>query len=178
MGAKAKILVSILLIVIVGLALWQFTSPRDIPSVGTKYTQPGPFSEKGSWIILEKTSSGQVFLGISIANLTYPKAVLSTTYSIVLSKINETISSSYAKSITVRVTRLHLQDNYDGNFTGVDTTGQLSDAVQATTLFFFKTSATHQLQITITYTVYNLLLVGYTMDHTQTRSYNITQPII
>jgi len=177
MGTKAKIGISILLVVVLGLALWQFTSPRNIPAVGSKYTLSGPLSEKGSWIVSEKTSSGTVYLGISIANLTYPKPVLSTTYSVIISKLNETITSSYARTITIRVTGLTIQDNYDGSYTGLDTTGQISDAVQATTLFFFKTSADHQLRFTITYQVYNLLILGYTLDHTQTRSYNITQTI-
>ncbi len=93
MGAKAKIGISIILIVILGLAVWQLTSPRSIPSVGTEYVQPGPLSEKGSWIVTEKTSSGTVYLAISIANLTYPRAALSTTYSFLISKLNETITS-------------------------------------------------------------------------------------
>jgi hypothetical protein len=178
MGAKAKIGISVILIVILGLAIWQLTSPRSIPSVGTKYFQPGPLSEKGSWIVAERTGSGMVFLAISIANLTYPRAALSTTYSVLISKINETITSTYARTITVRVTSLTLQDNYDGKFTGLDTTGLVPDAVQVTTLFHFTTSADHQLQFTITYQVYNLLVFGYTIDHAQTRSYNITQTII
>ena len=178
MGAKAKIGISIILIAILGLAVWQLTSPRSIPSVGTKYVQPGPLSQKGSWIVAEKTSSGIVYLAISIANLTYPRAALSTTYSVLISKLNETITSPYARTITVRVTSLTLQDNYDGKYTGLDTTGLVPDAVQVTTLFHFTTSADHQLQFTITYQVYNLLVLGYTIDHTQTRSYNITQTIM
>ncbi len=178
LGTKAKVGTTILLITILAVALWQFTSPRNIPSVGTKYTLPGPLSEKGSWIVSEKTSIGSVYFGISIANLTYPKAALSTTYSIVISKLNETITSSYVRSITIRVTGLTLHDNYDGSYIGLDTTGQVPDAIQVTSLFFFKTSADHELRFTITYQVYNLLFLGYTLDHTQTRAYNITQTII
>ncbi len=178
MGAKAKIAISVVLIVILGLAIWQLTSPRSMPSVGTKYVQPGPLSEKGSWTVAERTSSGTVYLAISIANLTYPRAVLSTTYSVLISKLNETITSPYARTITVRVASLTLQDNYDGKFSGFDTTGLVPDAVQVTTLFHFTTSADHQLQFTITYQVYNLMVLGYTIDHTQTRAYNITQTII
>src|SRR6266571_1363526 len=137
MGSKAKIGISIILLLILGLAVWQLTSPRNIPAVGTKYTQPGALSEQGSWIQLEKTSSGQIYIGFSIANTTYPRTSLSTTYSILISKLNETINSSYTTSHTVRVTGLTLQDNYDGKFTGYDTTGQVPDAVQVTTLFHF-----------------------------------------
>src|SRR3989442_65292 len=168
MGARAKIGISLILVTILGLAFWQLTSPRSIPAVGAKYTQPGPFSEKGSWIQLEKTASGAVFLGFSVANITYPRASLSTTYSLVISKLNETINSSYTKPYTVRVRSPAIQDNYDGKSTGFDTTGQLPDAVQVTSLFFFTTSATHQLRFTLTYEVYNLLLIGYIVDHTQT----------
>ncbi len=177
MGPKAKIGISIILITIVALAVWQLTSPRSIPAVGTNYTQPGDLSEQGSWIQLEKTSSGQAYIGFSIANTTYPRTSLSTTYSIVISKLNETIESSYTTSYTVRVTGHTLQDNYDGRYTGYGTTGQVPDAVQVTTLFHFATSATHKIQFTITYNVYNLLLLGYTLDHSQTRSFNITQTI-
>jgi len=177
MGAKAKIGISIILIVILGLAVWQLTSPRSIPSVGTEYVQPGPLSEKGSWIVAEKTSSGTVYLAISIANLTHPRAALSTTYSVLISKL-ETITSPYARTVTVRVTSLTLQDNYDGKFTGLDTTGLVPDAVQVTSLLHFTTSAAPQLQFTIPYLVYNLLVLGYTIDHTHTRSYNITQTLI
>ena len=67
MGPKAKIGISIILILIVALAVWQLTSPRGIPVVGTKYTEPGPLSQQGAWILLEKTSSGFLYLGFSIA---------------------------------------------------------------------------------------------------------------
>ena len=177
MGAKAKIGISIILIVIVALAVWQLSSPRSIPAVGRKYTQPGPLSQQGTWIQLEKTSSGVLYLGFSIANTTFPRTALSTTYSVIISKLNETIKSSYTKTYTVRVTGLTIQDNYDGKYTGYDTTGLIPDAVQATTLFHFATSATHEIQFTISYDVYNLLLFGYTLDHSQTRSFNITQSI-
>ncbi len=177
MEPKAKILISLILIVIVGLSVWQLTSPRGIPPVGTKYTQLGPLSHEGSWIHLEKTSTGQLYLGFSIANTTYPRTSLSTTYSVVISKLNETINSSYTNSYTVHVTSLTIQDNYDGKFTGHDTTGQLPDAVQVTSLFHFATSANHEIQFTISYDVDNLLVIGYTIDHSQTRSFNITQNI-
>jgi len=37
MGPRGKILTSLLMIIAVVLAVWQFTSPALIPSVGTKY---------------------------------------------------------------------------------------------------------------------------------------------
>ncbi len=177
MGPKAKILISVVLIFIVGLAVWQLTSPRSIPAIGTKYTEPGPFSRDGSWIQLEKTSPGLLFLGFSIANITYPRTALSTTYSVVISKLNETITGPYTKSFTVRVTGLTIQDNYDGKYSGYDTTGLLPDAVQVTSLFYFATSADHALRFTVSYDVYSLLVIGSVIDHSETRSFNITQNV-
>src|SRR5438445_5761486 len=72
MGPRRKILISILLIFIVILAVLQFTSPRLIPSVGTKYLPSVQYASRGSWILLEISSHGRVFFAFSIANLTYP----------------------------------------------------------------------------------------------------------
>ncbi len=178
MGPKAKIAISAVLIVIVGLAVWQLTSPPAMPSVGEKYVQTGPLSKGGSWIEFEKLGSGSIFLGFSIANLTYAREALSTTYSVVISKVNETIASSYVRSFTVRVTSLTIQDNYDGKSSGYDTTGLLHDAVQVTGLFDFVTPANHEVRFTVGYDLVNLLVLGYTVDHSQTRSFNVTQNII
>ncbi len=178
MGPKAKIGISALLIVIVGLALWQLTSPPPMAIVGDKYVQPGPLSKGGSWTELEKLGSGSLLLGFSIANLTYAREALSTTYSLVISKVNETINSPYVKSFTVRVTALTIQDNYDGKTSGYDTTGLLHDAVQVTGLFTFLTPANHEVQVTVSYDLVNLLILGYTLDHSQTRSFNVTQNIL
>lgn len=82
------------------------------------------------------------------------------------------------KNFTVRVTSLTIEDNYDGKTTGYDTTGILHDAVQVTGLFDFLTPANHEVRFTVTYDLCNLLFFGYTVDHSQTRSFNITQNIL
>ncbi len=178
MGPKAKITISAVLIVIVALAVWQLTSPPAMPAIGTKYVQPGQFSKSGFWVEFEKAGSGSLFLGFSIANLTYAREALSTTYSIVISKLNETINSSFVKSFSVRVTGLTIEDNYNGKYTGYDAASSLNDAVQVTSLFTFLTPADHEVRFTVSYDVYNLLFFGYTVDHSQTRSFNITQNIL
>src|SRR5713101_8370435 len=149
MGPKAKIGISSVLIIILALAVWQLTSPPSIPVVGEKYVQPGPLSKGGSWIKFEKLGSGSLFLGFSIANLTYAKEFDMTTYSLVISKVNETINSSYVRSFTVRVTSLTIQDNYDGKSSGYDTTGILHDAIQVTGLFTFLTPGNHEVRFTV-----------------------------
>jgi len=53
MGSRGKILTSILLIIIVIIAVWQFTSPALIPSVGTKYLSSKQYANRGSWTVLE-----------------------------------------------------------------------------------------------------------------------------
>ena len=182
MGPKAKILISAVLIVIVGLAVWQFTSPPSIPVVGTKYLLTPEPSHQGSWVEFEKTGSGSLFLGFTITNTTFPRELTSTTYSIVISKVNQTIRSALVRNYSLKVTGLTILDNYDGTATGFDASSSLTDAVQVTTLFDFRTpnglSALHQLRFTINYDVYNLYFFGYTIDHSQTRSYNITQNVI
>ncbi len=179
MGPKAKIGISAILIVIVALAVWQLTSPPAMPVVGTKYAQRGQFSNRGFWVEFEKAGSGSLFLGFSIANLTYAReASPPTTYSIVISKLNETINSSFVKSFSVRVTGLIIEDNYNGKSTGFDAASSLNDAVQVTSLFTFLTPADHEVRFTVSYDVYNLLFFGYTVDHSQTRSFNITQNIL
>ncbi len=178
MGPKAKVGISAVLVVIVALAVWQLTSPPAMPAIGTKYVQPGQFSNRGFWVEFEKAVSGSLFLGFSIANLTYAREASSTTYSIVISKLNETINGSFVKSFSVRVTGLTIEDNYNGKFTGYDAGSSLNDAVQVTSLFTFLTPADHKVRFTVSYDVYNLLFFGYTVDHSQTRSFNITQNIL
>jgi len=68
MGPRGKILTSLLLIIIVVIAVWQFTSPALIPSVGTKYLSSTLYANRGSWIVLEVSGYGKVFLAFSIAN--------------------------------------------------------------------------------------------------------------
>lgn len=177
MGAGAKIAALIILIVIVGLAVWQFTSPSLLPQVGTKYSASGPYSVQGSWITVQTLNRGTVTVAISVANMTFPKLGIETDYSIVISDVNQTLTSSYFKGFGLKVTGLTLQDNLDGSTNRLNS-GPMTDAVQTTTLFFFKTSATHQLRFTITYQFYDILPIGSLPDNTFSSSFNITQTVL
>jgi len=178
MGPRGKILTSVLLIIIVIIAVWQFASPVLIPSVGTKYLSSTEYANRGSWVGLEVSGYGKVFLAFSIANLTYPRTTLPTLYSVVVSKVNETALPSYIRGFTVKLTALNIQDNYDGSTSAWAPSGNFPDAAQATTLFNFQTSANHQLRFTISYQLYEILFVGSLIDHSTTRSFNITQNIV
>src|SRR5437867_8768476 len=90
MGPRGKILTSLLMIIAVVLAVWQFTSPALIPSVGRKYLSSHQYANRGSWVLLEVSGYGRVFLAFSIANLIYPRTTLPTSYSLIISKLNET----------------------------------------------------------------------------------------
>jgi hypothetical protein len=182
MGPRGKIIITIILIIIVALGVWQLTSPLSIPSVGTKYLPATLASHQASYMEDERTGTGTLFLGISISNITYAREALSTSYSIVISKINQTINSNIVRSYTVKVTSLTILDNYDGTSTGFDAHSNLTDAVQVLAPFTFSTpndpSAPHQLRFTMTYDVYNLYFFGYSVDHSQTRALNTTQNIL
>ena len=73
MGARAKVIALVLLIIIVALAVWQFTSPSMLPVVGTRYSANAEYANRGSWTVKENMSYARAFLAFSIANLTYPK---------------------------------------------------------------------------------------------------------
>jgi hypothetical protein len=178
MGPRGKILTSILLIIIVIIAVWQFSSPAMIPSVGTKYLSSAQYANRGSWTVLEVSGYGKVFLAFSIANLTYPRTTLPTSYSLIVSKVNETVLRSYIRGFTAKLTALHIQDNYDGYTSAWAPSGNFPDAAQATTLFNFKTSANHQLRFTISYQLYEILFIGSLIDHSTTQSFNITQNVV
>jgi len=178
MGSRGKILTSLLLIIVVILAVWQFTSPVLIPSVGTKYLSSRQYANRGSWVLSEVSGYGKVFLAFSIANVTYPRTSLPTSYSLIISKVNETAPSSYGRGLTVKITALHIQDNYDGSISSWAPSGNFPDAVQATTLFNFKTSANHQLRFTISYQLYEILILGSLLDHSATQAFNITQNVV
>ena len=177
MGPRGKILTSLLMIIAVVLAVWQFTSPALIPSVGTKYLSSQQYANRGSWVLLEVSGYGRVFLAFSIANLTCPRTTLPTSYSLIISKVNETTPASYARSLTLKITALRIHDNYDGSISSWVPSGNFPDAVQATTLYNFKTSANHQLKFTISYQLYEILL-GSLQDHSSTQAFNITQSIV
>ncbi|HZY94535.1 MAG TPA: hypothetical protein VFE98_06700 [Candidatus Bathyarchaeia archaeon] len=70
-----------------------------------------------------------------------------------------------------------IQDNYNASST-TSGTGGLTDAAQVTSQINLQTSATHQLRFTINYQLNNIFLLGYSLDHSTTRSFNITQIVI
>jgi len=92
--------------------------------------------------------------------------------------VNETTPASYARGLTLKITALHIQDNYDGSISSWAPSGTFPDAVQATTLYNFKTSANHQLRFTISYQLYEILILGSLLDHSATQGFNITQNVV
>lgn len=96
----------------------------------------------------------------------------------VISKANESITGCLVRSISLRVTNLKIEDNYDGAWSNWGKTNALHIAVQVTGLVFFRTATDHQLRFTVTYETYQLFIFGYAPDHSETRSFNITQTII
>ena len=178
MGARAKVLALVLLIIIVALALWQFTSPSMLSVVGTKYSTSTAYANRGSWAIKENMSYARAFLAFSIANLTYPKTTLPTEYSLVISNVNQTLTSSLVKGLGVRVTSLSILDNYDGSVSKWGIAMNLTDAVQVTGIFNFRTSTMHELRITVSYQLFDLLIIGSLPDKIITQSFNITQTVL
>ena len=178
MGAKAKVMALVLLIIIVALALWQFTSPMMLPVVGTRYSANTAYSNRGTWIIQQNMSYAKSFLAISIANLTYPKTTFPTEYSLVISNMNQTLTNTLVKGLGVKVTSLGILDNYDGSTSKWGISMNITDAVQATGIFNFHTSTMHELRITVSYQLYDLLIIGSIPDKTITQSFNITQTVL
>ena len=178
MGVRKKIAVSIVLIIIVAVAVWQFTSPQLLPIVGIKYSTFGPYSNRGSWIIMETMRYGDAYLAISISNVTFPRTGIGTDYSLVISDVNHTITNSIVKGFGVRVTGMSIQDSVDGSTSTWGNGHDVSDAVQATSIFFFRTSTNHMLRFTLTFQLYDLLPLGSIPDQTVTNSFNITQTVL
>jgi hypothetical protein len=178
MGVKAKIAIVVLLLVIVIVAVWQFTSPAQLPVVGDKYTSQPSYSNRGSWTILENMSYGRAYFAFSIANTSYPRTTLPTYYELTISNLNQTITNSLIKGFGVRVTTITLQDNLDGSTSKWGISDNITDAVQADGVFNFHTSARHELRFTVTYQLYDLLLVGSIPDKTLTDSFNATQNVL
>jgi hypothetical protein len=178
LGIRKKIAVSILLITIVALAVWQFTSPQLLPSVGSKYTTLGPYSNRGSWTFSETMRYVKAYLAISISNVTFPRTGIGTDYSIVISDVNQTITNSIVKGLGVRVTGLNIQDSVDGSTSTWGNGNAVNDAAQTTSIFFFKTSTNHMLRFTLTFQLYDLLPLGSISDLTVTDSFNITQIVL
>ncbi|HVH14284.1 MAG TPA: hypothetical protein VNA15_01020 [Candidatus Angelobacter sp.] len=178
MGVRKKVAVSILLIIIVALAVWQFSSPQLLPPVGNKYSTFGPYSNRGSWTFPETLQYGRAYFTISISNVTFPRAGIGTDYSLVISDVNQTITNSIVKGFGVRVTGMSIQDSVDGSTSTWGNGNAVSDAVQATSVFFFRASTDHMLRFTVTFQVYNLLPLGSIPDQTVTSSFNITQRVL
>ena len=178
MGVRKKIAVSILLIIIVALAVWQFTSPQLLPQVGSKYSIPGPYSNRGSWTLHQTLRYGQAYVAISISNVTFPRTGIGTDYSLVISDVNQTITNSIVKGFGVRVTGMFIQDSVDGSTSTWGNGSAVSDAVQATSIVFFRTSTNHMLRFTVTFQLYDLLPLGSIPDQIITSSFNITQTVL
>jgi hypothetical protein len=178
LGVRKKVAVSIVLIIIVALAVWQFTSPQQLPPVGSKYSTFGTYSNRGSWTLNETMRYVTAYLAISISNITFPRTGIGTDYSLVISDVNQTITNSIVKGFGVRVTGLNIQDSVDGSTSTWGNGNAVSDASQATSVFFFKTSTNHMLRFTVTFQLYDLLPLGSIPDLTVTSSYNITQTVL
>lgn len=178
MGVRKKVAVSIVLIIIVALAVWQFTSPQQLPPVGSKYSTFGTYSNRGSWTLNETMRYVTAYLAVSISNITFPRTGIGTDYSVVISDVNQTITNSIVKGFGVRVTGLNIQDSVDGSTSTWGNGNAVSDAAQATSIFFFKTSTNHLLRFTVTFQLYDLLPLGSIPDLTVTSSYNITQTVL
>lgn len=177
MGAKAKIAIVFLLLVIVVLAIWQFTSPAQLPVVGYKYTSLPIYTNRGNWILLENMSYGRAYIAFSIANSSYPRTTLQTYYTLTISNVNQTITSTYVKGFGLRVTSITVEDNYDGSTSKWGIAANVTGAIQANGVFNFRTSAVHDLRFTISYQLYDLLLLGSIPDKTLVDSFNITQNV-
>jgi hypothetical protein len=178
LGVRRKIAVSVVLIVIVALAVWQFTSPQLLPPVGRKYASSGLYANRGNWTFLETMRYVETYLAISISNVTFPRTGIGTDYSLVISDVNQTILNSIVKGLGVRVTGMNIQDSVDGSTSTWGNGNAVSDAAQATSIFFFKTSTTHMLRFTVTFQLYDLLPLGSIPDQTVTHSFNITQTVL
>jgi len=146
--------------------------------VGSEYSAFGPYSNRGSWTIPETMQYVRAYLAISISNLTFPRTGIGTDYSLVISDVNQTVTNSLVKGFGVRVTGMNIQDSVDGSTSTWGNGNAVSDAVQATGIFFFRTSTNHMLRFTITFQLYDLLPLGSIPDRTVTRSFNITQTVL
>jgi hypothetical protein len=178
MGAKAKIALVVVLLVIVIVAVWQFTSPAQLLAVGDKYTSQHTYTNRGTWTVLENMSYGRAYIAFSIANVSYPRTTLPTYYTLTISNVNQTVTNTIVKGFGLRVTSVTIQDNYDGATSKWGIADNLTDAIQANGVFNFRTSAVHELRITITYQLYDLLIIGSIPDKTLAESFNFTQNVV
>jgi hypothetical protein len=117
-------------------------------------------------------------MAISISNVTFPRTGLGTDYSLVISDVNQTITNSIVRGFGARVTDMFIQDSVDGSTSTWGNGNAPDDAVQATSIFFFRTSTNHMLRFTVTFQMYDLLPLGSIPDQTVTSSFNITQTVL
>src|SRR5207245_4165306 len=118
---------------------------------------------------------GSAYLAISISNVTFPRTGIGTDKSLVIIDVNQTITNSIVKGLGVRVTGLSIQDSVDGSTSIWGNGHDVSDAVQATSIFFFRTSTNHMLRFTLTFQLYDLLPLGSIPHQRVTHSFNIAQ---
>ncbi len=123
-------------------------------------------------------SYGRACIAFSIANQSYPRTGLQTYYTLTISNLNQSITESFVKGFGPRVNSITMQDNYDGLTSTWGIGNNLTDAVQATGVFNFQTSALHKLRIKVTYQLYDLLPLGSMPDKTRNDSFNITQTVV
>ncbi len=127
---------------------------------------------------METMRYGNAYLAISISNVTFPRTGIGTYYSLIISDVNHTITNSIVKGFGVRVTGISIQDSVDGSTSTWGNGNAVSDAVQATSIFFFRTSTNHMLRFTVTFQLYDLLPLGSIPDQTVTNSFNMTQTVL
>src|SRR5204863_8073859 len=145
--------------------------------VGTCYSF-GPYSKRRTWTIMETMRYRSAYLAISISNVTFTRTGIGTDYSLVISDVNQTLTNSIVKGFGVRVTGISIQDSVDGSTSTWGNGHDVSDAVQSTSIFFFRTSTNHMLRFTLTFQLYDLLPLGSIPDQTVTNSFNITQKVL
>jgi hypothetical protein len=103
-------------------------------------------------------------MAFSISNVTFPRTGIGTDYSVLVSNVNQTITNSIVKGFGVRVTGMNIQDSVDGSTSTWGNGNGVSDAVQATSVFFFRTSTNHMLRFSVTFQLYDLLPLGSIPD--------------
>ena len=127
---------------------------------------------------METMRYGNAHLAISISNVTFPRTGIGTDYSLIISDVNHTITNPIVKGFGVRVTGISIQDSVDGSTSTWGNGNAVSDAVQATSIFFFRTSTNHMLRFTVTFQLHDLLPLGSIPDQTVANSFNITQTVL
>lgn len=120
----------------------------------------------------------KAYIAVSISNATFPRTGIGTDYSLVISDVNQTIMNSIVQGLGVRVTGMHIQDSVDGSTNTWRNGNAVTDAAQATSIFFFKTSTNHMLRFTVTFQLYDILPLGSIPDLTVTSSFNVTQIVL